>query len=350
MAETLLFQEAEISEALFERGWTDGLPVVAPTPERVDAMLNATTVGRGEILGAVPQRLRDVSVEKLAINAVMAGCKPEYFPVVLAGMAAVLDSAFNANSVIVSTGGAALCMIVSGPYAGTIGMNSGHGVLGPGSRANATIGRALRLTVANVLGAKGAMDATSIGNPGKYSLCFAEADPPPPWQPLRVDLGYDIHDTTVTVAPTEGPQQVANHLNNGDPEAIASTLSAAMRVPSAFSVGKGGQGVVVLGPEHAAAFVRGGWSRERLRTVLWDRSRVTPAELETAGVRVIRGGQHDMSPDDDGKLPSVATPEDIFLVTAGGPGPGWSAYLRAWAPIIHARAVTRRVNAYLREP
>jgi hypothetical protein len=281
----------------------------------------------------------------VAINAVMAGCLPAYFPIVLTAMAASLDPAFNLNTVVTSTGGAGICVVVSGPLATAVGMNSRHNALGSGNRANATIGRTVRLVAANVLGARsGEMDGSSIGHPGKFTLCLAEDPPPAPWEPLRVSLGFDEADTTVTVVPADAPHQIANHLN-GDAEGIVRTIAAAIRNPSHFSVGKGGQGLVVLGPEHAAAVIGGGLTRRDVQDALYRYSRIRPEELEGAGVLLERGAQHDMTPAADGTLPSLASADDVFIVTAGGEGGGWSAWLPSWAPVIHSRAVTRAVEA-----
>jgi len=344
MARVLELDESDVQETFFERGWTDGLPVVPPTPAKVEAMLAGAGLAPDSVIGEVPARNRVVTAERAAVNAVMAGCRPDYFPVVVAALSAVLDPAFNANTVVTSTGGASLCTIVSGPIAEEIGLNSGHGVLGPGFRANATIGRAMRLVAMNVLGARpGGMDGSSIGSPAKYTLCFGESAPRAPWRPLRVELGYEIGDTTVTVLATEGPRQVANHLN-GDGRGVVSTFAAAMRSPSTFTAGKGAQAVIVLGPEHSLAMVQAGLSRADVQELLAVESRITPGELEAAGVVIERGAQHDMTPGDDGKLPIVKSPEDIFIVTAGGGGAGWSAYMPTFAPTMHTRAVTRRVR------
>src|ERR1700754_3715987 len=213
MSEALELDALDLQEEFFARGWTDGLPVVAPTPERVEAMLGEL---EGDVLiGYLPSRGRGVSIEKAAINAVMAGCRPEYFPVVVAALEAMFDPAFNLHTVLTSTGGAAPCAVVSGPIAAEIGMNARHNVFGPGNRANATIGRALRLVAMNVLGSKpGESDASSFGHPGKFTLCFAEDPPPAPWDPLHVQLGYFEQDTTVTVVPVEGPHQLAQQLTD----------------------------------------------------------------------------------------------------------------------------------------
>lgn len=347
VTDLLDLDESAAQEHFFDAGWTDGLPVVPPTPDRVlDMLLAGGVTDPDEILGSVPQRHLSVTAEQAAINAVMAGCKPEYFPIVLAAVDCLLDPAFNAHTACTSTGGAALCVLVSGPMAETIGMNAGLNALGSGNRANATIGRALRLLAANVLGAKsGELDGSSMGHPGKYTMCFAEEPPPGGWDPIRVGLGYDVADTTVTLMPTEGPHQVANHLN-GDPEGILRTFAAAMANPATFSTGKAGQGIVVLGWEHREILVKAGWTRDQAQAFLAEHTRVTPVQLDAAGVLLEIGTSHPMDPGPDGKLPSFRSPEDIFITTAGGAGAGWSAYIPSWAPPghAHAEAVTRRVR------
>lgn len=344
LVEVLTLDVADAFEFAYERGWGDGLPVVPPTTQRVEAMLAGAGVGADQVLGAVPARRCVLTAGVAAANAVMAGCRPEYFPLVLTALEAALDPAFNLNTVVTSTGGAALCVIVSGPLAGTIGMNARHNVLGTGNRANATIGRAVRLAASNALGAKtGRLDATSIGHPGKFTLCFAEDPPPAPWQPLHVEQGHAVGDTTVTVLATEGPRQVANQLSE-QPTDVLLAFAAQMKSASTFIVGKGGQCVVLLGHEHALAVRRAGWSQRRAREFLLEHSRVTPAELAAGGIRIEHGAQHDMTPGADGKLATFQSLDDIVLVTGGGPGAGWSAYLPTWAPKIHSRGVTRRVR------
>ncbi|MEE8601451.1 hypothetical protein [Euzebya tangerina] len=346
MADLLELDESAAQEHFFEAGWTDGLPVVPPTPDRVlDTLLAGGVTDPDEILGSVPQRNVTVTAEQLAINAVMAGCKPAYFPVVLAATDCLLSPDFNAHTACTSTGGAALCVVVSGPLAAELGMNGGLNALGPGNRANATIGRAVRLLAANVLGAKsGELDGSSMGHPGKYTLCVAE-EPTPGWELHAVAIGYGPEDTTVTLMPTEGPHQVANHLN-GDPEGILLTFAAAMSNPATFSTGKAGQGIVVLGWEHRTILAKAGWDRSRVQAFLAEHTRVTPDELAAGGVLLEEGTSHPMIPGPDGKLPSFRSPEDILVTTAGGAGAGWSAYIPSWAPPghAHAEAVTRRVR------
>lgn len=341
----MLIDESDAIEYAFEKGWTDGLPVVPPTRDRVRSMLEAVGKDDAHVVGAVALNGHTVTAGFVAANAVMSGCKPEYFNIVMTAIEAVLDPAFNIGTVATSTGGASVCIIVSGPQAGDIGMNSAHNLLGPGNRANATIGRAVHLTISNALGfGPETLVASSIGHPGKYTLCFAENEALARWEPLRCELGYAVHDTTVTIMATEGPRQIANQLNEA-PEKILLSVAAAMKAASTFIVGKGGQGVVVLGYEHAQAVCDGGWSRRQAREFLVEQSRVSPSELEAGGNRREQGAQHDLELGVDGKLPTFKSAEDILLVTGGGPGAGWSAYIPAWAPRIHSRSITRRVRA-----
>lgn len=336
--------EADVVESFMERGWTDGLPVLPPTPVRVRAMLAEIGMAPDEVIGGIPRRGRVLTAELAAVNAVMAGCRPEYFPIVVAALSAALDPIFNAHATFTSTGGAATCVVVSGPMASQVGMNSGANALGGGNRANATIGRAVRLVARNVFGAaSGDLDASSLGTPGKLTLCFAEAEPPSPWPPLRVRQGFAPEDTTVTVMATEGPRQVANHLSE-DPVAVLRTVVSSIKVAGSFPVGKGGQGIVVLGPEHALALHQAGWTLAQAAAFLADESRILPSELVDSGVPLEVDSAHDMTPGPDGRLPSLGSPEDVLIVTAGGGGPGWSAYLPAFCPALHTRAVTRRVR------
>lgn len=345
MGETLTLEERDVQEEFFARGWTDGLPILPPTPRRVEEMLEVVTAVDPEVLiGFLPARGLGVSVEKAATNAVMAGCKPEYFPIVVAALEAMFDPAFNLHTVLTSTGGAAICAIVSGPAAAEVGMNARHNALGQGNRANATIGRALRLTAMNVLGSRpGDSDASSFGHPGKFTFCFAEDTPPAPWQPLSMRLGYAEGDTTVTVLPAEGPHQLAQQLTHSAEEVLRS-FARSIRHPTWFSTGKGGQGALVLGPEHAGFCIAEGWTQDQVCEFVYREARITPEEMLAAGVRLEENSQHDMTPGEDGKLATIESPREVLLVTAGGEGAGWSAWIPGWAPTIHARRATRRVR------
>jgi hypothetical protein len=345
MGETLTLDESDVQEEFFDRGWTDGLPVVPPTPERVEAMLAAVGADQPDtLIGFLGVRRRGVTLEQAATNAVMAGCKPEYFPVVVAALEAMFDPAFNLHTVLSSTGGAGLCVIVSGPIAAQIGMNGRHNCLGHGNRANLTIGRTLRLVATNALGSvPGESDASSFGHPGKIALCFAEDPPPAPWQPLSVRLGYTADDTTVTVVPAEGPHQLAQQLTQ-HPDEVLRSFSASIRHPAWFSTGKGGHGVLVLGPEHTGFCVGAGLTQDEVRQRVFDEARIDAAALQAEGVTLESGSQHDMTPAADGKLNTLESPDSVLLVTAGGEGAGWSVWIPAWAPARHARPASRRVR------
>lgn len=344
MTTQLTIEEHDAQEEFFRRGWTDGLPVVPPTADRVEAMLSHAGVGANDLVGSVPERSRDITAEKAAINAVMAGCEPRHFPVVLAAVRAMCDPAFGCHTAVTSTGGAGLCVAVSGPNLSEFGFNSMRNALGPGHRANATVGRAMRLIAMNVLGARSTeLDGSSLGHSGKYTMLVAEEPPPEGWDPLRVELGYDEADTTVTVFAAESSHQVANQLC-GTPEGILATFTAAMTNPATYGVGKKHQVLLVLGYEHRTILAESGWSRHAIREHLAEASRITPAYLEAAGIVMEHTTQNDMSPDADGKLATVRGPDDIFLVTAGSAGAGWSAYIPTWAPVLHSVAATRKVR------
>jgi hypothetical protein len=343
-SEVLTFDESDVQEEFFARGWTDGLPIVPPTRERVEAMLTSVGGESDLLIGYLAARERGVSLQQAAINAVMAGCRPECFPVVVAALEAMFDARFNLHTVLTSTGGTALCTVVSGPIAQEIGMNARHNVLGPGNRANATIGRALRLIAMNVLGSQpGVSDASSFGHPGKFTFCFAEDPPPEPWLTLHEQLGYEVGDTTVTVAPTEGPRQLAQQLTRSA-ENVLRTFASAIRNPSAFCTGKAGQGLMILGPEHAKFCIEQGWTQTDVREFLYRESRIAPEDLLANGVQIEKGSAYEVTPDEEGMLPSLASPDDLLLVTAGGEGAGFSAWIPNWAPVKSARAVTRRIR------
>lgn len=215
-------------DTYFEQGWTDGLPVVPPTEERIWAMLDAMGKQPSDILGALPVRARVITAEKLAINAVMAGCLSIYAPVLLAMIEALCDPAFSAHGPTASTSGMGILTIVNGPIASQIGLNAGENLFGPGWRANATIGRALRLVLRNVCGAlPGILDRSCFGHPGKFTYCIAEDEAHSPWTPLHAERGIPPDEGAVTLFAGEGPHQVANHAA-ADPEAVLRTIADVM--------------------------------------------------------------------------------------------------------------------------
>jgi len=313
-------------EALFERGWTDGLPVVPPTPERVLRMLGGTARAADEVIGEIPPNLAPCSVEKAAINAVLAGCKPEYFPVVLAAVEASCREEFGMHGLLATTLSHGPVVIVNGPIARRIGMNSGVNVLGQGNRANATIGRALQLVVRNVGGGRpGEVDRACFGNPGKYTLCFAEDEEGSPWTPLSVERGFPPETSTVTLFGGEGPRVVVDQLSR-TPESLASSLAACLKtvihpkLPMAFDV------VLVVSPEHARVFHHGGWDKARLRNELLGRLMLPGAEIVRGAGGIAEGVPEGMQ----GRTLPKFRPEGLLIVHAGGSAGLFSAILGGW--------------------
>ena len=253
-------------EACFDRGWSDGLPVVPPSELRVLRMLRGTTREPDEVLGNVPPALAPCTVEKVAINAVMAGCKPEYFPVVLAAVEAVLEPDFAMHGVLATTDFASPIVIVSGSVAKRIGMNCGVNVLGQGNRANATIGRSVQLVIRNVGGGiPGGVDRATLGQPGKYTYCFAEDDSDETWEPLRVDRGFSKDVSTVTMFAGGGVHGIWTEAAR-TPESIVEVQGRWLR--HLGFPGTPGHATVMVTPEHYRIYEDAGWNRQRIKSAL----------------------------------------------------------------------------------
>ena len=297
------------------REWCDGLPVIAPTEERVHEMLGGIDGARS--LGAMPPLWRQATLEKLAVNAVMAGCEPAYFPVIVAAVEAMLDPAFNCYGVQATTHPVAPLVIVHGPRARAIGVHSGSGCLGPGFRANATIGRAIRLVMMNVGGAwPGRHDMATQGSPSKFSYCLAENVDASPWGPWR-------EDDSVTVFGGEPPHNVNDHVST-TASGILTTIAHTAVAPGS-NVGwilSQSQLLVILGPEHAATITGDGLSRADVQRFVYEHARLTLGTLKLGGM----WGMHDWPAwmnavrDDNALMPALASPDDVFVIVAGGPG------------------------------
>ena len=321
-------------EYYFEQGWTDGLPVVPPTAEKIEAFLDAVGRSPSEILGTEPVRGRVVTLEKVAINAVMAGCLPEYFPVVLAAMEAMLEPEHNLHAVTVSTMGAAPLLVVNGPVVKEIGLNSGVSVFGPGNRANATIGRAIRLTIMNVTGAvPGDLDQSSLGHAGKYTWCIAEDQETSPWKPLHVDRGYASSQSAVTVFPGLSPIQVSN-FGGGSPEAALKSVADGLIVAGPGNA----EIVVVLTPETIGHIKAGGWWKGQVAEYLWERSRLTAGEWEEHGYPMGK-------PDADEFVGVTTTWEGITVIVAGGKAGSFSAVIPLWGGGSNSRSVSKIIRS-----
>jgi hypothetical protein len=329
-------------ETFLAQPWSDGLPTIPPTPELVEAMIAGGGRDADALIGSIPARQMSLHVWEAATCAVMAGCRPEYFPVVLATWDAMFDLRFNVHSAISSTSGPAIAAVVSGAYADTIGMNSGIGVFGPGNRPNATIGRAIRIGAMSVLKAiPDQLDAGSFGHGGKYSFHFAERTPPPQWQSIREQLGFDASATTVTVMAVSAPRQIS-HRWNPTPEGFLRTVAAAMKDPSKNTTGAESAYMVVLGPEHASVLAEGGLTTRQISETLSEFSKVTKAEMSAAGIQYEFASSRFSKPDAEGRMLTVR-PEHVLVMTAGGYGSGWSAVIPAYTGLHAGHPATRAI-------
>jgi hypothetical protein len=329
-------------EACFDRGWTDGLPVVPPTPERVLRMLAGTSRAPDEILGSIPPDLAPCTVEKVAINAVMAGCKPEYMPVVLAAVEAALIDEFGMHGILCTTMFCGPVVIANGPVTRAIGMNSGVNALGQGNRANASIGRALQLVIRNVGGGRpGEIDRSALGTPGKYTFCFAEAEDSD-WAPLSVERGFAPGTSTVTLFAGEGVQGIVDQKSR-TPESLARTFAACMRVVDHPKLAMAGDALLIVSPEHARVFIEAGWSKARLLQELVGLLRL-PADEMVMGAGGITEG---LPPSMAGTTVSKFRPGGILIVRAGGTAGLFSAVVAGWAAsgAVGSTPVTQEITA-----
>jgi AhpC/TSA family protein len=319
-------------EAMFELGWTDGLPTIAPTPERVAAML----AGRdpGESLGPVPPGMGQATLARIAACAVLAGCRPEHFPVVEAGVRAMLVPGFNLHGQAVTTQPAGQIAVVNGPVRRSAGLNPAMGALGPGTRANATIGRALRLVVALTgEGMPGRLDRSTLGQPGKVGTCLAEDEERSPWPPLHVERGLAAEQSAVTLVAGDAPLSISEHRSRS-PEELAAALgwaAASLWAPNWWPIGAAT--LFVICPEHADTLAAGGWSKDDVRRAMWEEVQRPAGELRH-GEFTARVGS---APDAE-LVPKWDAPDDILLVVAGGEAGRFSAVFGPcvgmdWTPV-----------------
>jgi hypothetical protein len=336
-----LGEHEDVFEAMEARGWTDGLPVVPPTRERVLRMLEGTRRDPGEIVAVVPPDLVECTVEKVAINAVLAGCRPEYLPVVLTAVEGASTSEFNMHGLLATTWASGPVVIVNGPIAERIGMNSGGNTLGQGNRANATIGRALQLVVRNVGGGRpGGVDRATHGNPGKYTFCFAEDERGSPWEPLAVDRGLAAGTSAVTLFAGSGVQPVADQLSR-TPESLARTYAACLRTVAHPKLALAWDAVLVVSPEHGRVFRDAGWSRERVHQELDELLRTPGSGLVRGAGGIAEGMPAAVA---GGEVPKFR-PGGLLIVHAGGTAGLFSAIIGGWVSgATGSEPVTREVR------
>jgi len=319
-------ESQDIMEACFERGWSDGLPVVPPTPLRVMRMLGETDRSPAEIVGQVPPDKVDCSIEKLAINAVMAGCKPEYFSTVIAAVEATLQDKFCMHGLLCTTYFSTPVLIVNGPVSRKIGMNSGVNALGQGNRANATIGRALQLIIRNIGGGiPGGIDRAAMGNPGKYSFCFAEDESDSDWNTLAMDRGFEREESVVSLFAGDGLQPIVDQKSR-TPQSLTKSMALSLRSIVHAKLYGLADAILVVSPEHRRVFRQGGWSKEDLRDALHE-------ELVTPGADLIRGANdvaEGMPAGFKDKLLNKFRDDGLHIVTTGGKAGMFSAIISGW--------------------
>ena len=321
-----------------------------PTAARVAAAVAASGRARDELVAEVPPNFGRATVEKIAVNAVMAGCRSEYLPVVLAAVEAMCDERFCLLGVSGTTDAVAPLVIVNGPIRDALDINSGAGVFGPGWRANATIGRAVRLCWVNIGGARpGVISMSTFGGPGRYTYCIGENEEASPWEPLHVEHGFDRRDSTVAVLAAEAPQIVADTRSRNAPDLLA-TIARSVEVVAHHKATGLGDTAIVFSPEHVATLAADGWSKARVRQVLWERLHKPVRELLPG-----RDGGEGLSdealagfpegPLSEALVPKFQAPESLKLLVAGGPAGRFTAIVPGW-PFRNApsRLVFRKIR------
>lgn len=325
-------------EFYFARGWTDGLPVVPPTEASIFAMLGAVGRKPSDQITFIEGRQVSVTAEKVAINAVLAGCVPEHMPVVVAAIEAIGDPRWGYHGPATSTGGAAVFLLVNGPIARDLGINCGDNLFGPGWRSNATIGRAVALVMRNAIGTTpGKLDRSTVGHGGKYSFCIAENEAESPWPPVHVERGFQPEQSTVTALAALAPHQFYNQLSS-TAEGILTTVTAHMRRSSAF--GNQPQHVLVIAGEHMQVIARDGWSKSDIKKFCFENTQIPLAQLKRTNVMPGKVTQQDETT----MRPLVTSPEDFIVVAAGGRAGAFSAFIPGWGGRDSTQSVTVEIS------
>jgi hypothetical protein len=331
----------DVDDYFYARRWTDGLPIVAPTPEGVARMVATGGLPADELIAVLMPRRGRATVRTLAVNAVMAGCRPEYFPAIIAATRAIAAPEYNLYGIQATTNPASLVLVFNGPVRQRFDINGAYNALGQGWRANATIGRALRLIMVNVGGGTpGGLDRSTLGHPGKYSFCFAEREEENPWEPLHVSRGFDRSASVVTAFGTAGPHGIVSP-GSTTGAAVLKALGGAMTAVGNNCLYGNGEAVLVLGPEHAHMLAREGWSRADVRRRLWETARLPREMLAPGNLEAVLQWRPWLADWPAGSaIPVTRTPEDIVLIVAGG-AVGHSAFLPSFFTV---RSVSRTID------
>jgi hypothetical protein len=321
-----LAESEDEMESCFARGWSDGLPVVPPTSVRVIRMLKGTHRSPDEIIGNIPPDNLPCTIEKVAINAVLAGCKPEYFPIVLASVEAALQDRFCMHGLLCTTYFSSPVMVVNGPIIKEIGLNNGVNALGQGNRANATIGRALQLLIRNVGGGlPGGIDRAVMGNPGKYTYCFAEDESDEQWTTLAQDRGFNRQDSVISLFAGEGLQPIVDQKSRGA-ESLAKSIANSLRTVVNAKLYGAADAILVISPEHRRVIRDSGWTKENFKEALCE-------NLMMPGANLIRGAQEiseGMPEKLKDKILSKFRDDGLHITSTGGKAGMFSAIISGW--------------------
>jgi hypothetical protein len=324
-----------------ERNWGDGLPIIPPTAQRVERMLAGTQLARHDVVARLAPAFGAATTERIAINAVMAGCEPRAMPVLIAAVRALADADFNLQAIQATTNPVAIWVIVSGPLADTLGFNAGWNCLGEGNAANATVGRTIRLLLRNVGGAlPGEMDRATQGQPGRYTMCCAENEARSPWPALRAEYGFGADDSTVTVVGIEGTMNMNTHSKQVDE--LLRVFAETMVHPPSNEYVHGGEPWLMISPEHADICMRGGFGKEQVQQRLWELTKMPARDMAERDLYRARASRRKELGEiqADTLLPISHDPKDIRLMVAGGPGTH-SVYIPCFG---NSRAATRRIE------
>jgi hypothetical protein len=329
---------AVAQETYHSNGWTDGLPVVPPTPELVSACLEWALLSPEHLVGIEPVRERSITAEKLAINAVMAGCLPEHFPLVVTAFTAMLRPEFLLHGATASTGGCAVLLIVNGPIRRQLEMVATFNALGNTDRASAAVGRAIRLGLINLLDVRpGEIDRSTLGHPGKFSYCLAEDEENSPWSSLAEERLGESDVSAVTAVAAMAPRQIMNEWTS-DPEQICDTISAEIRANQLHYSIWAGNYVVVLPTQLRQHFSDAGWSKADVQRCVFDRARVMRGSWKQVGKGSVVKDRADR------EYPAMESPEELIVVAAGGPAGGFAQVIPPWLGT-KSRATTVAVGA-----
>ncbi|MGH1359622.1 MAG: hypothetical protein ACRBC3_12705 [Burkholderiaceae bacterium] len=326
-----------VQELYHRNGWTDGLPIVPPTPEAVSECLEWSLMTPEQIIGFEPVREKPITAEKIAINAVMAGCLPMHFPAVATAWSAMLQEQFLLHGATASTGGCAIMVVLNGPVRQEIGAATSFNPLGGGDRATAAIGRAIRLGLINIMDVRpGAIDRSTLGHPGKISFCFAEDEEQTSWQPLAEQRGMPPGASSVTVFAASGPRQIMNEWTT-EPEEILETFAAEIRANMRHYSIWAGNYAVIIAAQHRAHLEKAGWSKQDVARFLFERARIKRSEWAEVGKRAVIKGRGET------EYAALNSPDDLLVIAAGGPAGGFGAVIPPWLGP-KSRAVTAPIG------